>query len=352
MSVLDLESLIAPLSSDAPGGENLEYDPAFIELEKLMQGKPEVQYGDTVVPAEPPDWKQTRRIALELCERTRDLRVAMHLCRTLLHTDGWPGFADGVVLLKGYVGALWSSVHPQLDPDDDNDPTFRVNVLASLCDASTVLREARDVPLVSSRAHGRFSLREIEMALDEAPPPKEGEKPSLSTIEAAFLDEPLEALQATAAALEQAASAVTGLESELTMQVGASQSADLSELARLLSKARGIVAERVASRGGAPAESAESSDDGGVGQGGGAAPGAAVQRIAGEITNRDDVIRALDKICDYYQRAEPASPVPLLLQRAKRLVSMDFMELLRDLAPEGISPAGKIFGVPDGDESS
>lgn len=351
MSVLDLDSLLADLTPEAPCGENLEYDPAFVELEKLMEGKPEVQYGDTVESAEPPDWKQTRRIALDLAGRTRDLRVAFHLCRTLLHTDGWVGFADGLQLLKGYVTRHWGPVHPQLDPDDDNDPTMRVNVLASLCDGATLLRELRDAPLVSSRVHGRFSLRDIEMALDEVPPPKDGAKPSTATIDGAFMDVDLAELQATTTAVQQSSAAVAEIENELTRQVGASRAADFSSLTRLLSRAQALVGERLSRRGGGPA--AEVETDAAVETAdGGRVAGAPVQRIAGEIASREDVVRTIDKICSYYERAEPSSPVPLLLQRAKRLVSMDFMDILRDLAPEGLPPVEMIRGKVEGDGES
>ena len=57
------------------------------------------------------------------------------------------------------------------------------------------------------------------------------------------------------------------------------------------------------------------------------------------------VIRTLDKICDYYKRYEPSSPVPFMLKRAKKLVTMDFVELLRDLAPNATEQTDLIFGL-------
>ena len=58
-------------------------------------------------------------------------------------------------------------------------------------------------------------------------------------------------------------------------------------------------------------------------------------------------MRRLDELCDYYTRTEPSSPVPLLLRRAQRLVGMDFMDLLKDLAPGGISELRTISGNSD-----
>jgi type VI secretion system protein ImpA len=65
----------------------------------------------------------------------------------------------------------------------------------------------------------------------------------------------------------------------------------------------------------------------------------------GEIKSREDIVRLLDKACEYFKRNEPSSPVPLLLQRAKRLISADFMEVMRELAPDGLSQAKKNAGV-------
>ncbi|MFO1320962.1 MAG: type VI secretion system protein TssA [Burkholderiales bacterium] len=349
MSALDVESLLSEVRAEEPCGPNLEYDPAFIALEKVMEGKPEVQYGDTVVAAEPPDWKEARRLSLDLLGRTRDLRVGVHLTRALLQLDGWDGFADGLALLDGLIDRRWATVHPQLDPDDGNDPTMRVNTLAALCDAGTFLRDLRDTPLVASRVHGRFSLRDVEMALDEVPPPRDRDKPSMATIDGAFMDADAEGVRETAAVIERARSAAVSIETRLTSAVGASNAQDFSDLVRLLTRAGAFVAERAG--GGSDATATDAAADAGdaVSAVGSDSP-AAVQRIAGEITGRDDVVRMLGKICDFYAKAEPSSPVPILLRRAQRLVPMSFMDIVRDLAPEGLSQVERIRGEIEGGE--
>ena len=67
------------------------------------------------------------------------------------------------------------------------------------------------------------------------------------------------------------------------------------------------------------------------------APPEASVALSGEISSRSDVIRVLDKICEYYERFEPASPVPIFMQRAKRLVTMNFVDMIKDLAPEAMA---------------
>jgi len=337
MGVIDLENLLKPI--DAWGdvcGEDLEYDPAFGQLERTAQGKPEQQMGDEVVPAEDPSWKDVQKEAIELLGRTKDLRVVMHLTRALVHTNGFLGLADGLSLLKGLLDAFWDTFHPRLDPDDDNDPTMRVNILVTLCDRDAFVRAVRSAPLVSSKALGRFGMIDIEIAKGEAPAPSGVEVADMTTIDAAFLDCDLEELQATAEAATRSAEIVTEIDALLTEKVGVAQAADFSPLAQELKTASGILAEQLARRG--------VTVDGATDEEAAVAGGEAPQRIAGEVGSREDVIRMLDKVCDYYSRNEPSSPVPMLLQRAKRLVSKSFMDIMRDLAPDGVSQVEVVGG--------
>jgi len=64
-----------------------------------------------------------------------------------------------------------------------------------------------------------------------------------------------------------------------------------------------------------------------------------------DIKSRQDAIRALDAVAAFFRSHEPSSPVPLFVERAKRLVSKSFMEVLQDIAPEGLSQAQLIGGI-------
>ncbi len=62
------------------------------------------------------------------------------------------------------------------------------------------------------------------------------------------------------------------------------------------------------------------------------------------VSSRADVVRVLDLVLEYYENHEPASPVPLLVARAKRLVPMSFMEAMKDLAPAGMKELQAVAG--------
>lgn len=339
----DVDGFLQVITPEDPCGPNLEYDPAFLQLEEAILGKPEVQYGDTVTPAVPPDWKTVKTLSLELLGRSRDLRVALPLTRALLALQGATGFAAGMQLIEGLLTAHWEQVHPQLDPDDAYDPMMRINTLSTLVEFNTVLREVREVPVVVSRAQGRFSLRDIDIATGEQEAAPGEERSALGVIDAAFDDIPLEQLQALSTSLDQAMRSNQQIESILNDRVGAARSLDLSALTKLLRRAGDFARERLARRTvmvGGVVVGAVGDDTASVVTG--ALPKTG---ISGEISNRDDVIKMIDRICAYYARAEPSSPIPLLLQRAQRLVDKTFIEIMQDMTPDGLSQLYAISGT-------
>ena len=341
MSVLDVEKLLQGLSSDDPCGTDLEYDAVFGEMERAAQIKPEQQFGDTIIPGEEPDWREIKKLALDIAGRSKDLRAAMYLARALIRTDGFAGLADSLALLNGYIERYWDTVHPHLDPDDGNDPTLRVNVIDSLRDRTMMLNGILGVPLVSSRAVGRFSLRDVRIAAGDLPASAEGEPPTMTSIEAAFTDVAIEEIQETAAAITVAMEHAVAIEVALDARVGASQSPDLSGFVSELKAALHVVNEQLVRRGVGVVGSDDNAGEAGGDNNGGQGQQAG---ISGAINGRDDVIKVLTKVCDYYQKHEPSSPIPLLLERAKRLVPKNFMEILEDMAPDGIAQAVKVAG--------
>lgn len=51
---------------------------------------------------------------------------------------------------------------------------------------------------------------------------------------------------------------------------------------------------------------------------------------------------------DSIERNEPSHPAPLLIQRAQRLMTKSFVEIIRDLAPDGMGQVQMLAG-PDAD---
>lgn len=338
--MLDIESLLQPVKADAPGGPNLEYTPAFADLERATQGKAERQMGAVVVAGEEPDWRQVIEKAVALLGASKDLRVATHLARAMLEVHAFAGLGDGLEILRRLVADQWGTCHPELDPDDGNDPTVRINAVAGLSHRE-MINAVKSAPIVKSRAFGPVSFRDIEAG---AVRHSDGTNPAAS-IDASFQDIPPAELMQAAASLARCVAQAKALDEAWATHLGEGAGPDMADFQRALWQVHEAMRVRAAAAAATEAANGVSADHpeapaNGAGSATGAGP------LRGEPRSREDVIRAIDSICSYYSRFEPSSPVPLLLQRCKRLVTMSFLDIVKDMLPDGLSNIETIAGKP------
>ncbi|HRD95027.1 MAG TPA: type VI secretion system protein TssA [Rubrivivax sp.] len=331
--------LLQPLSADAPSGPDLVYEPPFAALESAGAGKPERQYGEKVYPAEPPDWVAVQEQALTLAATTRDLRIAVWLLRCGCRLHGLGGAVAGLRLLEGLLLGLWDSVHPQLDASDNNDPTMRLSALAPLAASDAVLADLRSMALAPVR--GSLTLRDLELGLGKAvagpDEPTPTESGVLQALQALLEQHPALAEQANAAT-----QAATHLVRQLDEQLGAANTVELAPLVQLLQVLTQAI-RRLSPEGRDDARdsSREVAADGNAPR---AAAGAAA---TGTISSRADAVRELERVCEWLERHEPANPAPILIRRAQRLMNKSFLEIIRDLAPDGLAQVENLAGPTD-----
>ncbi|MFW9269615.1 type VI secretion system protein TssA [Pseudomonas sp. D2-30] len=337
---MDVPLLLAAVSANSPCGEDLEYDADFLRLERDSRGQPERSMGDSILPAEPPEWRSIQQQSLDLLQRSKDLRITHFLLQSSLALEGIPGLARALTLISELLKQYWADLHPRLDADDDNDPTVRINALAGLTSDVTI-RLLRESILARSRTFGAVSLRAAANAsgLQSFP----DESLGAEQLAGALLDSDPEQLEVIRAALLEARSAAEAIEQQVSDQVGSAQGVDLGPLKQPLKMALQILGQFAPQSGDSDlADPVETDDTAPVEYT--SSPGAPRSTVPGEINNRDDVLRSLDRILAYYTRHEPSSPLPVLLNRAKNLVHADFAAIVRNLIPDGMSQFENLRG--------
>ena len=335
---MDVPLLLTAVSATSPCGEDMEYDAQFLQLERDAKGQPERSMGDSILPAEPPEWRSIQQQSLDLLQRSKDLRITHFLLQSTLALQGVAGLAEVLTLIDALLRQYWADLHPRLDADDDNDPTVRINALTGLT-CETNIRLLRESILTRSRTFGPVSLRAALNAsgLQSFADEQLGNQ----QLNAAFLDSDPEQLQATRDALSAARAACEAIEQQVNDQVGSAQGVDLSALKQPLKQALQLLNQAVPGTDSSSDPEAVSEDNA-PSVDYAAAP--AAPRPSGDIATRDDVLRSLDKILAYYTRHEPSSPLPVLLNRAKNLVHADFAAIVRNLIPDGMSQFENLRG--------
>ncbi|WP_341675026.1 type VI secretion system protein TssA [Niveibacterium sp. SC-1] len=339
---MDLEVWLAPVSEDSPCGPNLEYDPEFQQLEEAAKEKPDQEFGGDGayqrIEGASADWSAVRKLAESLITRTKDLRVAVYLLQALLATEGFKGMDVGARLIHGLLERYWDKLHPELDADDNDDPTMRVNALSPLASTDAVVATLRSAWVVRSRQHGVLTVRDIEVMLGKMPARENG--PQFSELQiAAMIGEAIKESPELVRTARSALDTTKAISSLLIDRVGAAASLDLKQLVTTLYG----VQQQVQAAAPSGDQTATAAVEEGAESGSGSSATVVIAR-SGEIRSREDVVTTLDRICEYLSRTEPTSPVPILLRRAQRMMGMSFLELINDMAPDGLPQAERVVG--------
>ncbi|MCV2369042.1 type VI secretion system protein TssA [Roseateles oligotrophus] len=331
-----VDEWLLPISDEAaPCGPDLEYDNEFLALTQAAAGKPESQFG----PAEAPVWRNVVAMAEALMDRSRDLRVAITWLRGCLHMQGYGALPVGLKLLHGLIGTQWAHVHPLPDPDD-GDPYARVNALTLLRENEGLLGDLRASLLIEDRSIGVLSVRSVEVALGLAPARSDEEVMSQGQVS-----------QMMAAAggkedglrirCQEALAQTRQLMSLLNEALGSELAPDLRPLYVLANGVLSCLPVEVE----AEVTSDESAGENGGDQVGGPAAVSSKKGLSGSVNSREDAIRAIAMVCEYLERAEPASPAQLFLRRGSQLINQNFLQLMKMLAPDALPGVAGLVGV-------
>lgn len=327
------ESLLAPTSNAPPCGEDLSYDSDFQALENAGQGKPEQQFGDTVISAEPPDWRDVDSRAQALLVRTKDLRVAALLTRAWTSLKEMPGAADGLELVADLIDTYWPALHPL---PEDGDFLMRMNALAFLEDAAGFLLQLRQIPLVRS-AIGVVYVRDAEMVAKGLTLPASSPL-SADQVRIAMARASKEG-SADLAAFSRIGRAVERIESACAQHLPQDQRPSLKSIRALLRAVGEGVPATVEPSGDTSLSTGVEVVSGPIQTHVGEAPG------RGLLRNREDAVAQLLRVAEFLEASEPTNPAPLLIRRAMRLMQMGFIDIVKELSPESLGQIENITGT-------
>lgn len=334
---MDSESswLLEPISEDAPCGENLEDTQLLASFDGYRV------FGQMTPPSGETDWREMRSAAEDALRKSKDFRLLANYAIARLQVEGLAPFCG---MLE--VAGQWLETYPdRVYPLVDEDAILRRNSLNNFSDRMAVLDAFRRTPFVRHPAVGAFSLRDVEIATGNLKLPDGEVGANQAQINGALSAIDDQELNASAAAFEQGIAALSKIDTLMRDAHGYEGAPDLGALLAPIQQIHGLLAEQVATR--AAAAAAVAMVDGAAAGAEGGQQGAGAVIGVGSIRSRDDAVRALDAVAEFFRKNEPSSPVPIVVERAKRLISKTFLEVLADMAPDGLDEARRIGGIKD-----
>jgi len=304
------------------------------------------------VGAEEPNWRKVLERSTELLGRTKDLRVAALVARAELANRGLTGLSDGLKLIATLLETFWETLYPPLDRDEGDDPIERLNVLANLSpdpaqsygspSAEGLMRALRGAVIAESREVGRYTVRDLDYALGRMQPPAGQTAPAMSLMTAAWKTGDPQANQERRDGIAVGLAAIQSIIALFVEHSGQRPSLDLLQhtLRRVGEFYAGIDAELAAEAEDAGEGSAEGGDEVGGANGGGGKP-----PRSGGLASRADAVRILGQVAEFLRKAEPSSPAPMFIDRAVKLLQMDFNAIVKELMPDSRDRIELLGGV-------
>ena len=368
MAPSEIQGLIDRANAASEAGDDLEGSEEFRQIESLL--------GDTES-----DWAEIERLCIGLLGRSLDIRVAVALTAATLRDParGLSGFRAGLTLIRTLLEKQGERMHPRVDPDA---PLSALRQQAMVLDELStklnspgddyeVIARMRRLPLTLASSGALVTFRDLMILRGELENPKVEEGEDLAAKQAAFeaaLAQTvlrdrgrLEAMLGDAvAALHEAEEAErifvklgAGVDGVPRLDLAALKD-QLRRVAAPIEEALGQAAAPSAQSGSAALSTSEMSGSADASDAVPPAQAAGATSGGGRIESRADVLTAIASIQDYYKRSEPSSPVPLLLDRAKRFVNMNFVDIVEDIAGDSVENLQILFGAgtsEDADES-
>ncbi|WP_415182315.1 type VI secretion system protein TssA [Phaeovulum sp.] len=372
---MNFDRLLAPINEQAPSGVELRHDLRFHDLVRLTEPamrSARVNGDGSLNDAAPNvDWTKILDDGQDLATEGRDLRLLVLLVRAHYNVEGFEALAQALGFLAQTVTQYWDSLHPALRGRDDPKAAAlpRLNALRQLeNDDDGLLGDMRFGVLLNRRGIGpvtgddlaHAALSDFEMLVQAASGLSQAEKDALiaahgkrinrvkaATRSMAVEDAPgMAVLIAGITACEAALASLSAAVAQAA-QFGDQPGLVMPDMTVFLAQCRKTLEQ---------AASTTTQDAPTAGEGPGApaigtpAPVTAAPTATaalGAIRSRGDVEESLGRIIEFYERTEPSSPIPHLARRMRRMVAMDFLELMEEIAPSGLKEFRNIAGVEE-----
>lgn len=354
---ISLDDLLRPISEEHPaglplrdersGGMNDYYavrdaaSEARMAERKLANYIPAMPGEEDPYKPKPPDWRVVKELAVDvLSHKSKDLWVATWLIEALCRLHGFAGLRDGFRLTRELCGQYWGQLHAGGEQGDFGDLVVQLAGLNGVDGSGTLIQPIQMIPITVGRNQPAYSyadflaaakLEQEEDAERRRRRIAEGEV-SLDQFDAAVAESTREyytdLLATIDAAIDEFAQLHQVLEERCRAEDGdISRSPPSSGISHELEAIR----RRVAIVSGLDDSAAVTSDTADAAAGSTASVAVAASVPSGPIASRDDALRMILSLADYFERAEPHSPISYALRQIVRWGRLSLPELLAQL---------------------
>lgn len=347
-ATINIETLLAPISENAPAGQNLRGDSSAASVYfRLKDARSSARAAERRADAEGlsstsvlPEWQTILSLAPKsIGESSKDLEIAAWLTEALVRAHGFGGLHEGLQLLRGLVERYWDTFFSLEDEDGLETRLAPLAALNGVGGEGTLIQPLRKVavtaqsgdegPFAAYHHDSAWSLSQVGDPEARARREQAGEvtmqrfTAAVNASGGVFYISLLEDIDASLAEVD-------ALGRVLDERAGR-DAPSLSEIKSVLSTVRDMV-ESVSRELVARARAVATITPGDTMNGSGNGNGLAISN--GVVLGREEALRTLARVADYFRQHEPHSPISTSLDEIVRRAHMPFPQLLAELLPD------------------
>jgi type VI secretion system protein ImpA len=350
--VLDIEALLAPLADGNGAGEDLrpDYSPTSL-YQRVRTQRNDARAGERAIDSGDPEanpaaiataWREVKKLGIEaLGGKSKDFEIACWMAEALVRVDGLPGLADAAEVIAGLCNQYWDQGFPSLDTEEGlEDRGAPIGGLSGEGADGTLMASIRRYPLFQ-RADGSDGDLFLWQRAEETAAIADAERrqaridagvPAFDVLE----NEVRASLGMLRTAGQEARAALASwmaMDAAVTARFGGS-----APSTRRVAEALQAIIDLETRIGGAPSEPAPAEEEAASAptDATGAATATAGTAAGGPkpLRTRDDAIRQLEEIANFFRKTEPQSPLAFTLDDAVRRARMTLPDLLAEVLPD------------------
>lgn len=350
--LIELESLLQPISDDNPVGDDIrESASATSPYFNIKDARAAARSSERnhMFDADTSEADQLWRTVLDLApdilkNQAKDLEVASWYTEALIRRYGFQGLRDGFKLIHGLIEQYWDNLYPL--PDEDGIET-RVAPLTGLNGEGAegvLIVPIRNADITQGGEPGPFSfwnyqqVLDIEKVIDEDEKRDKADKLgfTLADIEQAVEESSETFFVDLRDDVTETVEIYRSISQMLEQHCGINDSPPTSNIINILQDSLGVIKHIAKLK--FPAENSESDSSEDSAQGSSAensdAPQKSAARQTGPISSREDAFKQLKEISAFFRKTEPHSPISYVIERAVVWGDMSLENLVKELIPD------------------
>lgn len=343
-AVIDFDAILTPISEENPSGEYLRYSGLYDEISEARRADEVLNQGEWQTDLKVADFRKVIAVASAAIEKdSKDLQVAAWLAEALVKEHGFVGLRDALRMLARLQENFWDTMHPVID---EGDMEGRANALAWMeQQAAFALKQAKitgyaGYSYLDFEDSKKFDVPDNVDSFETAEQERYNElraqaerenrvtankwRAELSQTRRAFCED-LNFL------IEECWTAYNELNATIESKFDLKQAPATNNLRKSLDEVHSLVKKILDDK---RLEEPDAADEA-SGESAQAPDGTVMVKAAavasGAIQGRQDALKRLADVADWFKKNEPHSPISYIVGRAVKWGNMPFDAWLQDV---------------------